>query len=94
MKFELSSLGVEQGPSVDGDTITQVQKIYLALLFQSHTWSWSNIPMRHLQKYRHFRMGTKLVREFFWFSPDATPYTISGYFVLGRPPRLLVLTAN
>lgn len=89
MKFDWSSFGIEQGSSVDDDTITQVQKLlgvafpvsYLDLV------KYSDEASPEVSSFPYGNEGT-CISEFFSFSPDATPYTISWYLGAGTPPGL------
>jgi hypothetical protein len=96
MKFGWSSFMVEQGSSVDGDTITQVQKKLLGVAFPESYLELVKYSDEASPEVSSFPYGNvaSCISEFFSFSPDATPYTISWCVGVGRPPGLLVLTAN
>jgi hypothetical protein len=90
MKFDWSSFGIEQGSSVDTNTISQVEKLlsvsfpksYLDLVTYSDEASPEILSLPY---------GNELtcISEFFSFSPDVAPYTISWYSGAGKPLGLL-----
>jgi hypothetical protein len=90
MKFDWSTFGIEEGSSVDTNTISQVEKLlnvsfpktYLDLV------TYSNEASPEISSFPHGNEGT-CISEFFSFSPDVAPYTISWYSAAGKPPGLL-----
>lgn len=89
MKFDWSSFGIEQGSSVDGDTIIQVQKLLGVAFPESYLdlVKYSDEASPEASSFPYGDEGT-CISEFFSFSPDATPYTISWYLGAGKPPGL------
>jgi hypothetical protein len=89
MKFDWSTFGIEQGSSVDSNTISQVEKLlgvsfpnlYLDLI------KYSDEASPEISSFSYGEEGT-CISEFFSFSPDATPYTVPWYLGAGKPPGL------
>lgn len=89
MKFDWSSFGIEQGSSVDANTISQVEKLLSVTFPKSYLdlVTYSDEASPEVSSFSYDDEGT-CISEFFSFSPDATPYTISWYSGAGKPPGL------
>lgn len=87
MKFDWGSFGAEQDSSVDGDTITQVQNKLLGVVFPDSYLALVKYSDEASPEVSSFPYGNEAscISEFFSFSPDATPYTISWEVGVGRP---------
>ena len=89
MKYDWSSFGIDQGSSVDGNKISQVQKTigvvfpdaYLDLV------AYADEASPEISSFR-YGDGETCISEFFPFSTELTPYTISWYLGPGAPPQL------
>lgn len=89
MKFDWSSFGIEQGSSVNTNTISQVEKL-LSVSFPNSYLElvrYSDIASPEISSFPYSNEGT-CISEFFSFSPDVAPYTISWYSRAGKPPGL------
>ncbi|WP_241173212.1 SMI1/KNR4 family protein [Pseudomonas chlororaphis] len=86
MKFDWSSFGIEQGSSIDGNTVSQVQKKLGVIFPKSYLdlVTYSDEASPEVSSFSYGDEGT-CISEFFSFSPDATPYTISWYSGAGKP---------
>jgi hypothetical protein len=89
MKFDWSSFGIEQGSSVDSTTISQVKKLLGVSFPKSYLdlVTYSDEASPEVSGFSYGNEGT-CISEFFSFSPDVTPYTISWYLGAGKPPGL------
>ncbi|WP_149086343.1 SMI1/KNR4 family protein [Pseudomonas prosekii] len=89
MKFDWSSFGIEQGSSVDANTISQVEKLLSVNFPKSYLdlVTYSDEASPETSSFPYGNEGT-CISEFFSFSPDVAPYTISWYSGAGTPPGL------
>jgi hypothetical protein len=89
MKFYWSSFGIKQGSSVDRNTISKVQKLLDVSFPKSYLdlVTYSDEASPEVSAFSYGDEGT-YISEFFSFSPDVTPYTISWYSGAGKPPGL------
>lgn len=89
MKFDWSTFGIEPDSTVDDDTISQIQKLFGVLFPRSYldlvTYADEASPEVSSFPYGE---GETCISEFFSFSPDKVPYTISWYSGPGAPPGL------
>lgn len=89
MKFDWNSFGIDPASSVDCHTISQVQKL-LGVAFPNSLLDlvkYSDEAIPEISSFSYEDKGT-CISEFFSFSPDVTPYTISWYLGAGKPPGL------
>lgn len=89
MKFDWSPFGIEQGSSVDSNTISQVQKLLGVSFPKSYLdlVAYSDEASPEVSAFSYGDEGT-CISEFFSFSPDVTPYTISWFSGAGKPTGL------
>ncbi|WP_149086339.1 SMI1/KNR4 family protein [Pseudomonas prosekii] len=89
MKFDWSSFGIEQESSVDTNAISQIEKL-LSVSFPKSYLDFVTYSDKASPEISSFPYGNEAacMSEFFFFSPDVAPYTISWYSGAGKPPGL------
>jgi hypothetical protein len=89
MKLDWNSFGIDPRPSVDCDTIFQVQKL-LGVAFPDTFLDLVTYSDNASPETSSFLYGDEetCISEFFSFSPAMTPYTITWHLGVGSPPGL------
>ncbi|WP_099236294.1 SMI1/KNR4 family protein [Pseudomonas sp. ICMP 460] len=89
MKYDWSSFGIDKGSSVDENKIFQLQKT-LGVIFPESYLDLVTFADEASPAMSSFSYGEEetCVSEFFSFSSEVTPHTISWYIGPGRPPKL------
>lgn len=89
MKFDWITFGIKEGSSVDTNTISQVEKLLSVSFPKSYLElvRYSDVASPETSSFPYSNEGT-CISEFFSFSPDVAPYTISWYSGAGKPPGL------
>lgn len=89
MKYNRSLFGIDQDSSIDSEKIRQVQNA-LDITF-SHLYldlvTYADEAAPEISSFSYEDEET-CISEFFPFSSEATPYTISWYLGPGCPPKL------
>ncbi|WP_347900728.1 SMI1/KNR4 family protein [Pseudomonas purpurea] len=91
MNIDWSFFGIEQGSSVDADTIVQVETLLKVKFPESYLdlVIYADEASPEAASFVYGDTGT-CISEFFSFSPDVRPYTVSWYSRAGGVPGLPV----
>ncbi|NAT25708.1 SMI1/KNR4 family protein [Pseudomonas syringae] len=89
MKFDWSSFGIEKNSVMDSNSLSKVQKS-LGVNFPSaylDLVTYSDEASPEISSFPYGETGT-CISEFFSLLPNESPYTVSWYSGLGKPPNL------